>query len=71
MELLGFSVLGVAKIFTLFALGLYVVFALVVVKQVSLMISTIEVGLDFIIRLIAWGHLIFAVIVFLSAMIIL
>jgi len=69
--MIGISVLGVAKIFVLFALGLYIVFALVVIKQVSLMTKTVEVGLEGFIKLIAWAHLIFAVVVFFIALTIL
>ena len=69
--MIGISVLGIAKIFVLFALGLYIVFALVVIKQVSLMTKTVEVGLEGFIKLIAWAHLIFAVVVFFIALTIL
>lgn len=66
--LIGFSILGIAKIFALFGLGIYIIFALVVVRQVNLMVETIEVGYEFFIKLIAWAHLIFAVFVFLTAL---
>ncbi|KKR84170.1 MAG: hypothetical protein UU32_C0049G0008 [Candidatus Woesebacteria bacterium GW2011_GWB1_41_10] len=69
--MIGISVLGIAKIFVLFALGLYIIFALVVIKQVSLMTKTVEVGLEGFIKLIAWGHLIFAVVIFFIALTIL
>lgn len=65
------SVWIIAKIFALIALGLYLVFALVIIKQVSLMIKTIEVGYEFFIKLIAWAHLAFAIFVFVSAIVIL
>lgn len=71
LPLFGISILLVAKIFALIGLGIYIVFALVVVKQVSLMVATIEVGFEFLIKLVAWAHLIFAVFVFLTAWIIL
>ncbi len=69
--LIGFSILGIAKVFALIGLGIYIVFALVVLKQVYLMVSTIEVGMEFFIKLIAWAHFIFAVFVFFTALIIL
>ena len=69
--MIGISILGIAKIFVLFALGLYIVFAFVVIKQVSLMTRTVEVGLEGFIKLIAWAHLIFAVVVFFIALTIL
>lgn len=71
MTLFGISLLMVGKVFALVGLGIYIIFALVVVKQVSLMISTVEVGFEFLIKLIAWSHLLFAIFVFLSALIIL
>ncbi len=66
--MIGISILGIAKTFVLFALGLYIIFALVIVKQVSLMIKTVEVGLEGLIKLISWAHLIFAVTVFFIAL---
>lgn len=68
-SLFTFETIG--KIFALIGLGIYIVFALVVLRQVGLMISTVEVGLEGFIKLIAWAHLLFAVFVFLTAMIIL
>lgn len=67
----GFSIWAVAKIFALIALGIYIVFAFVVVRQVNLMVKTLEVGFEGIIKLVAWSHLFFAVVVFLTAMLIL
>lgn len=69
--MLSLSVLGIAKIFVLFAVGLYIIFALVVIKQVGLMTKTVEVGLEGFIKLVAWAHLIFAVVVFFIALTIL
>jgi len=69
--MIGISVLLIGKVFALVALGIYIVFALVVVKQVGLMTKTIEVGLEVLIKLIAWAHLAFAVFVFLTAFVIL
>ncbi|MDP1710030.1 MAG: hypothetical protein Q8L28_00205 [bacterium] len=62
------SLLFVGKIFALIGLGIYIIFALVVVRQVSLMVATIEVGYEIFIKIIAWAHLIFAVFVFLTAL---
>ncbi len=71
LPLFGISVLLIGKIFALIGLAIYIVFALVVLKQVYLMVSTIEVGFEFFIKLTAWAHLIFAIFVFLTAMIVL
>lgn len=70
-SLLPFSVWLVVKLFFIVGLVVYLVFALVVVKQADLMTSTIEMGFKTPIKLLAWGHLIFAVIVLLLALIIL
>lgn len=67
----GIPILAIGKIFVLIALAIYIVFALVVVRQVKLMTSTIEVGFEFFIKLIAWAHLIFAIFIFITALIIL
>ncbi len=67
----GSSIWLVAKILYLIALLIYSIFAGVVVRQVGLMIHTLEVGFELPIKLIAWGHLIFAVGIFLLAIIIL
>lgn len=69
--MIDISVLGIAKAFVLFALGLYIIFALVITRQVGLMTRTIEVGMEFLIKLIAWAHFVFAVFVFLTALTIL
>lgn len=69
--MIGISILAIGKIFALIFLGIYIIFALVIVKQVSLMVATVEAGLEFLIKLIAWAHFIFAVFVFLTAFVIL
>lgn len=71
VPLTGLSVWLIAKIFVLIALGLYIVFATVIVKQVNLMIKTIKVGFEAPIRFVAWGHLLFALGIFVVATIIL
>ena len=55
----------VFKAMTLVAVGVYVVFATVVVRQVYLMTQTLRVGFETPIRMIAWLHLFFALIVLL------
>ena len=71
IPLINVSIWFVAKAFVLFALGLYIVFAGVIVKQVGLMIKTINVGFEALIKFVAWGHLFFAVGIFVLAIIIL
>ncbi len=71
ISLIGISIWAIAKIFVALALALYVIFGLVVVRQVQLMIDTLEVGLEAFVRMLAIGHLVFSIVVFALALIIL
>ena len=71
IPILGISVWLVAKIAALILLAIYLVFALVVVRQVQLMTDTIEAGFEVPIRLFSYLHLAFAVIIFIAAILIL
>ncbi|KKT32575.1 MAG: hypothetical protein UW21_C0021G0005 [Candidatus Woesebacteria bacterium GW2011_GWB1_44_11b] len=55
----------------LFALALYIIFALVVVRQIQLMTETLEVGFEMPIKLLGFFHLLFAVGIFVLALIVL
>jgi len=68
---LGISIWLIAKIFVLIALFLYILFALVVIRQVKLMTETLRVGLEFPLKTASYLHLVFAIIVFCLALIIL
>lgn len=68
---LNISVWQVVKVAVLFALLLYIVFALVIVKQAKIMTETLEIGFEKMIRMIAWFHLLFSFGVFILALIIL
>lgn len=68
---LNFPVWGIAKVFVLFGLFIYIVFGLVIVRQVKLMIDTLQVGYEGLIRLFSIIHLLFTVAVFVFALIIL
>lgn len=57
------------KIFIVVALGFYVAFAAVVIKQTELMRKTINLGLNQLITMIAWGHFLVVAVVFLVALI--
>lgn len=71
IPILGISIWLIAKIAALILLGIYLVFALVVVRQVQLMTDTIAVGFEVPIRMFSYLHLIFAILVFLAALILL
>lgn len=61
----------IVKIFVLFGLSLYLIFALVVIRQVQLMTKTIKMNFEAPVKLLAIIHFLFAVAVFLFALIIL
>ena len=67
----GISIWVVVKIAALILLGLYLVFSLVVVRQIKLMTSTLSLGFEAPIITLGYIHLAFAILVFLAALIIL
>ena len=71
MNIDGFSFLPILKGFAVFALILYVIFALVLVRQVQLMTYTLEVGFEKPVRLLSIIHFLFAIAVFLLALFVL
>lgn len=58
----------VAKLFFLFALVIYMIFATVVVKQIYQMIQTVQMGFEFPVKMLGWIHLFIAIAVFLFAL---
>lgn len=67
----GLSIWFFVKIAALILLALYLVFALVVVRQMKLMTSTLKLGFETPIKILSYVHLGFAFFVFLTALIIL
>lgn len=65
------TVWQIAKIFTVFGLVLYLVFALVVVRQIQLMTKTLEIGYEGFIKFLGFIHLLFAIATLLFAIIVL
>lgn len=61
----------VIKISAMVLLGMYLVFSLVLVRQVKLMTDTLQLGFESTVRGLAFFHLAFAVLVLLAAIIIL
>jgi len=57
---IGIDIWLITKILFLLAIGIYVVFALVIVRQVGLMTRTLKAGFEFPIQLVALAHLLFA-----------
>lgn len=59
------------KAFVLIFLTMYLIFSLVVVRQVKMMTDTLQLGFETLSKTLAYIHLAFAVLVFLAALIIL
>ena len=67
----GFNIWILVKALTLVLLGMYIIFAFVIVRQVKLMTSTLQLGSETFMKLLTYLHLAFAILVFFSALIIL
>jgi len=67
----GISIWLVVKIAALILLGMYLVFALVIVKQIKLMTNALTLGFEAPIIMLGYIHLAFAVLVFFAALVIL
>lgn len=67
----GISIWLVVKIAALILLGMYLIFALIVVRQTKLMTSTLKLGFEGLIVMLGYIHLAFAILVFLAALVIL
>ena len=70
-SLVTLDVWEVVKVLILFGLGLYLVFALVVIRQVQLMSKSLNGSLDLPLRLMALVHLGMVIGVFLFALVVL
>lgn len=71
IPLIGVSIWSIAKICVLIALVVYIVFSIVVVRQVHLMTDTLEVGFESEVRTLSFIHLFIAIGIFVLALIIL
>lgn len=67
----GISIWLVVKVAALILLGMYLIFSLVVVRQIKLLTSTLSLGFEAPIIMLGYIHLAFAILVFLAALIIL
>lgn len=70
-EAIGISIWSVAKVAVIFALFVYVLFAVIVVRQVKLMGKTLNGNLNLPLRIISWIHLLLALLVVFLAFVIL
>ncbi len=69
--LFSISVWSWAKLLFLVGIGVYILFASLVIKQVELMRRTVSGGVNILLLGLAWIHLGVAVLVFLLALVIL
>jgi hypothetical protein len=67
----GFSIWIIIKILILVILAMYIVFAFVITRQVNVMTNTLTLGFEPVVRFLAFVHLAFSVIVFITAIIVL
>lgn len=68
---INFSIWAIIKILTLVVLCLYIFFAFVITRQVKIMTSTLTLGSEFFAKFLAFVHLLFAVLIFVTALVIL
>ncbi|PIY65141.1 hypothetical protein COY91_03685 [Candidatus Shapirobacteria bacterium CG_4_10_14_0_8_um_filter_39_15] len=61
----------VVKLFVILALLIYLIFAIVIIRQVDLMTKAINFSLDGILKIIAVIHFVGAIVIFLVALIVL
>ena len=71
IPILNIDIWLVVKVASLILLSMYLVFSLVVVRQVRLMTDTLQLGFEGLVKMLSYLHLAFAVLVFLAALIIL
>lgn len=57
------------KAVILFSLAMYIVFALVVIRQIDLMTKTVKTPLTPVLKMMGWGHCIASAVVWLIAFI--
>jgi hypothetical protein len=67
----GFNTWILIKALALVLLGIYIIFAFVITRQVKLMTSTLQLGSETLMKFLSYLHLAFAILVFFSALIIL
>lgn len=69
--ILNISIWAVAKILILFALAIYLIFAVVVIRQVNAMTKVISGQLNMPLKILSWLHLLFTILVILVCIVVL
>jgi len=67
VTLFSLTIWDVVKTLALVLLGLYLFFAFVVIRQVGLMTRALQVEFEWLIKIVAWAHFLFAVAVLFIA----
>jgi len=67
----GFNIWALIKILVSILLGMYILFAFVLTRQVKLMTRTLKLGFEAPVKFLAFIHLAFAILVFFTALTIL
>jgi hypothetical protein len=67
----GFNIWFLVKALALVLTAMYLVFAFVIIRQVRLMTNTLHLGFENSVKALSFLHLAFAVLVFLTAIVIL
>jgi len=68
---LSFDLWTLVKILVCLGFLIYLAFAVIVVRQVSLMLRTLSIDFEALLRLIAWVHLFTAIGLFILALVVL
>jgi hypothetical protein len=63
----GFNIWIIVKILTVIVLGMYVIFAFVITRQVKVMTNTLTLSFESVVKLLAFIHLLFSILVFITA----
>jgi hypothetical protein len=67
----SFNIWVIIKILSLVILGMYILFAFVITRQVKVMTETLTLGFEPVAKFLSFIHLIFSIIVFLTALVVL
>ncbi len=69
--ILNISIWSVAKVFIIIALIIYLIFAIVVIRQVNSMTKVVSGQLNIPLRILSWVHLLFTLLVIVLSIVLL
>ena len=70
-DIFNFNYWIIIKTLSLVVLGLYIIFAFVIRRQVKVMTDTLTLGFEFAVKFLSFLHLAFAILVFVIALMVL